>query len=169
MDFPIDAAGWLTAGQHRYRCALGRSGIRADKCEGDGATPTGRLPIRTVLYRADRLERPVTRLPCRPLREIDGWCDDPGDRAYNRPVTRPYPGRHEVLWRDDAVYDIVAVLGWNDDPVVPAAGSAIFLHLARPNYEPTEGCVALARADCLSVLRLAGPESHLVVPGAPLS
>ena len=166
MDFTVDPAGWLTAGPQRFRCALGRGGVRPDKSEGDGATPVGRLAIRSVLYRPDRLEPPVTRLPCRALRDDDGWCDDPADAAYNRPVRRPYAGRHEVMWRDDAVYDIVAVLGWNDDPVVPGAGSAIFLHLARPGYEPTEGCVALALADCLEVLGRAGPGSRLVIePG----
>ena len=163
MDFLVDPAGWLSAGPHRLRCALGRGGIRADKTEGDGATPVGFLPVRAVLYRPDRLQRPVTGLPCRALREDDGWCDDPGDAAYNRPVTRPYASRHEVLWREDRLYDIVAILGWNDDPVVPGGGSAIFLHLAKPDYAPTEGCVALALADCLRVLRLAGPGSHVVV------
>ena len=163
MDFTVDPAGWLTAGPHRFRCALGRGGVRPDKSEGDGATPVGCLAIRSVLYRPDRLDPPVTRLPRRALRDDDGWCDDPMDAAYNRPVRRPYAGRHEVMWRDDAVYDIVAVLGWNDDPVVPGAGSAIFLHLAKPGYEPTEGCVALALTDCLEVLRRAAPGSRLVI------
>ena len=166
MDFPVDPAGWLTAGPHRFRCALGKGGVRSDKREGDGATPVGRLPIRTVLYRADRLAAPETVLPCRALRPDDGWCDDPGDPGYNRPIRRPYDGRHEALWRDDAVYDVIAVLGWNDAPARPGAGSAIFLHVARPGYLPTEGCVALALGDCLSVLRLARRDSHLVV-GAP--
>lgn len=167
MNFTVDPTGWptgwLTAGPHRFRCALGRGGVRADKSEGDGATPVGRLAIRSVFYRPDRLDPPVTKLPCRALRDDDGWCDDPADAAYNRLVRRPYTGRHEVMWRDDAVYDIVAALGWNDDPVVPGAGSAIFLHLAKPDYAPTEGCVALALADCLEVLRLATPDSRLVI------
>ena len=163
MDFFVDPAGWLSAGPHRFRCALGRSGIRADKTEGDGATPPGCLPVRAVLYRSDRLDPPITGLPSRALREDDGWCDDPRDVAYNRPVTRPYAARHEALWRDDGLYDIVTILGWNDDPVVPGAGSAIFLHLAKPDYAPTEGCVALALADCLSVLRLARPGSQVVI------
>lgn len=168
MDFIVDPAGWLTAGPRRFRCALGRGGIRADKSEGDGGTPVGHLPMRYVLFRADRLSPPATGLPCRPLRPDDGWCDDPADTAYNRPVTRPYPGRHEALWRDDAVYDLLAVLGWNDDPVRAGAGSAIFLHLAKPGYPPTEGCVALALADCLAVLRVAGPDSHVLIDRPPV-
>ncbi len=129
------------------RAALGRGGVRADKMEGDGATPIGLLPLRRVFYRADRIVIPATTLPREPITATDGWCDDPHDRAYNRAVALPYPARHEELWRADAVYDLVVVLGWNDAPVVANRGSAIFLHLARPDYAPTDGCVALALPD----------------------
>lgn len=134
------------------RAALGRGGVRVHKAEGDGATPAGLLPLRRVLYRADRLAIPRTALPREPLAEADGWCDDPADAAYNRPVRLPYPARHEELWRRDEVYDVIGVLGWNDAPVVRGAGSAIFLHVARPDFAPTEGCVALPRADLLALL-----------------
>lgn len=145
------------------RCALGRGGIVSHKLEGDGGTPAGLLPLRRVLYRADRLPAPVCAVPVEPIGARDGWCDDPRDPAYNRPVQLPYEGRHEALWREDAVYDIVAVLGWNDAPVVAERGSAIFLHLARPGYPPTEGCIALAAEDLLAVLRMG--LSGIVVPG----
>lgn len=130
-----------------FRAALGAGGVRADKQEGDGATPAGLLPLRRVLYRADRGPRPRAAVPVQPLAPDDGWCDDPAHSDYNRPVRLPHPARHERLWRADAVYDIVAVLGWNDDPVVARRGSAIFLHLAGPDWAPTEGCIALAPAD----------------------
>lgn len=125
------------------RCALGAGGIRADKQEGDAATPVGLLPIRRILWRADRGPRPAAALPVEPIAPEDGWCDDPGHPDYNRPVRLPHPARHERLWRDDAVYDVIGVLGWNDAPVVRGRGSAIFLHVARPGLAPTEGCVAL--------------------------
>ena len=134
----------LTLQRERWRCAVGRGGIRADKSEGDGATPRALLPLRRVLYRADRLPPPRCAVPVEPLAPSDGWCDDPADAAYNRPVTLPHPARHEEMWRDDHVYDIVGVLGWNDAPVARGRGSAIFLHLARPDYPPTEGCIALS-------------------------
>ncbi len=86
-----------------------------------------------------------------PLAPQDGWCDDADDAAYNKPVPLPYPGRHEILWRADAIYDLVGVLGWNDAPVVKGRGSAIFLHVARPDYAPTEGCIALSQADLHSL------------------
>ncbi len=125
------------------RCALGAGGIRAEKREGDGATPVGLLPLRRVLFRADRGPRPACAVPAEPIAPEDGWCDDPAHADYNRQVRLPHPGRHERLWREDAVYDLIGVLGWNDAPVRPGRGSAIFLHLARPGLPPTEGCIAL--------------------------
>lgn len=152
MDSPtgiafVTADGWLIFRERRLRAALGRGGVRADKLEGDGATPLGRLPLRRVFYRADRIAIPATTLPREPITHADGWCDDPADRAYNRAVTLPHANRHEELWRGDALYDLVVVLGWNDAPVVANRGSAIFLHLARPDYAPTDGCIALALSD----------------------
>jgi L,D-peptidoglycan transpeptidase YkuD (ErfK/YbiS/YcfS/YnhG family) len=134
------------------RCALGAGGIRADKIEGDGATPAGLLPLRRVLFRADRGPRPATTLPAEPIAPEDGWCDDPAHADYNRQVRLPHPARHERLWREDAVYDVVGVLGWNDAPVRPRRGSAIFLHLARPGLPPTEGCIALPGAELRRLL-----------------
>ena len=131
---------------------IGAGGIRADKQEGDGATPLGLLPIRRVLFRADRGARPATALPAEPIAPDDGWCDDPGHADYNRQVRLPHPARHERLWREDAVYDVIGILGWNDAPVVRGRGSAIFLHVARSGFAPTEGCVALPEPDLRRLL-----------------
>lgn len=120
--------------------------------EGDGVTPMGRFPIRKVLYRPDRVARPQSGLPTEQIAPDDGWCDAPGDPNYNRPVKLPYPASAESMWRDDRLYDVVVLLGFNDDPVIDAAGSAIFLHCAREDYGPTEGCVALKLPDLLNVL-----------------
>jgi len=126
--------------------------VVVDKNEGDHASPAGRFPLREILYRADRLERPMTGLPLRAIDPADGWCDAPDDPAYNRPVTLPYGASTENLWRADNVYDLIVVIGYNDAPVRPGRGSAIFLHIATDGYGPTEGCVALARDDLLVVL-----------------
>ncbi len=165
MDLIVSAAGEACWGGWRVRCAFGRGGFTREKREGDGATPVGAWPMCRLLYRADRLSRPVTRLPASAIGPEDGWCDDPADPAYNRPVALPYAGRHERLWREDALYDLLVVLGHNDDPVVPGLGSAIFLHVARPDYGPTEGCVALARSDLERVLAEAGPGDRVIVEG----
>lgn len=159
----VTADGWLIAAAVRFPCALGRAGIVASKREGDGGTPAGWLPLREVLYRADRVLPPATRLPVSPIARDDGWCDDPAHVDYNRRVRLPHPARCETLWRADGLYDLLAVLGWNDDPPVPERGSAIFLHAARPNYAPTEGCVALAVGDLRAVLAMFGPGDSLFV------
>jgi L,D-peptidoglycan transpeptidase YkuD (ErfK/YbiS/YcfS/YnhG family) len=142
----------------RLRCAVGRGGVVDDKREGDGGTPRGAWPLRHVLWRPDRVARPVTSLPALPLVPWDGWCDAPGDVNYNRHVPLPYPASSERLWREDAVYDVIAVLGYNDAPVVDGRGSAIFMHVARDGYTPTEGCVALALPDLLAVLARCGAD-----------
>jgi L,D-peptidoglycan transpeptidase YkuD (ErfK/YbiS/YcfS/YnhG family) len=132
--------------------ALGRASVRPLKREGDGGTPLGRLPIRLVLYRPDRIRRPRTPLPVHAIRADDGWCDDPTDRNYNRLIRLPSPSSAERLMRADRLYDLVLVLGYNDRPRIKGKGSAIFVHLARPGYTPTEGCIALSRRDLLAVL-----------------
>ena len=163
MEVVVSAEGWIDWGAGRRTCVLGKGGVRPDKREGDGATPTGRFPLRRALYRPDRGPAPATALPCAAIAPGDGWCDDPADPAYNRPVRLPHPARHERMWRDDALYDLVIVIGHNDDPVRPGLGSAVFLHLARADYGPTEGCVALAVPDLLDLLRVVGPADRLCV------
>jgi len=156
-------AAW---GSQNYRCAIGRSGTTAGKREGDGATPLGAFPFRRVLFRPDRVTPPATLLPQQPIDRRDGWCDAPADPNYNRPVQLPYAASCEQLWRDDHLYDLIVVLGHNDDPPVPGFGSAIFLHIASPGYTTTEGCVALSREDLLEVLATADTASHVIVGAA---
>jgi L,D-peptidoglycan transpeptidase YkuD (ErfK/YbiS/YcfS/YnhG family) len=163
MNLVVDPSGVANWRGQRLRCALGRGGIRRDKREGDGATPVGSWPMRRLLYRADRVALPQTALPASAIGEHDGWCDAPGDRNYNLPVRLPYSASAETLYRQDGVYDLIVPLGYNDAPVVAGAGSAIFLHVARLDFAPTEGCVALALADLLGVLRDADRESRVIV------
>jgi L,D-peptidoglycan transpeptidase YkuD (ErfK/YbiS/YcfS/YnhG family) len=144
--------GKLHLGALRIPCALGRGGRRPKGGEGDGITPTGCWTFRAVLYRPDRERRPATGLAATPVAPDFGWCDAPGDANYNRLVRLPYAASHERLWREDPLYDLLAVLGFNDGPRASGRGSAIFVHLARPGYTPTEGCIALARADMLRLL-----------------
>jgi L,D-peptidoglycan transpeptidase YkuD (ErfK/YbiS/YcfS/YnhG family) len=148
----VFADGRFVLGRLVCRAALGRGGVVPHKQEGDGGTPRGVLPLRKVLYRADRVARPRCAVPVEPIAPEDGWCDDPSHRDYNKMVRLPFEGRHEELWRRDGVYDLIGVLGWNDRPVLRGQGSAIFLHVARPDFAPTEGCVALAQNDLVSLL-----------------
>lgn len=145
---------WLEVAGERLAAVLGPRGLVAQKQEGDGGTPIGVMPIRRVLHRADRV-LPVCAVPREPIAPKDGWCDAPDDGNYNRMVWLPYGASAERLWRDDGLYDVVGVLGWNDAPVVAGAGSAIFLHAAPADGGPTSGCIGVAAGD-LSRLLAAG-------------
>jgi L,D-peptidoglycan transpeptidase YkuD (ErfK/YbiS/YcfS/YnhG family) len=147
----------LTFRGKQYACTVGKGGFSTNKKEGDGATPVGIFPLRECWYRPDRGGQPQTALAVNPIRENDGWCDDPKSTQYNRHVRLPFAFSHEKLWRDDHAYDLIVPLGYNDDPVVPGRGSAIFLHVMHDSGRATEGCVALKKADLLEILALCGP------------
>ena len=155
----------LAFGGHDYQCALGKNGAvpDCDGREGDSKTPLGTYKLRYGMYRADRIELPETRLVFWPLREDDGWGDAPNDPAYNRPVRLPYTASAEELWRNSHVYDIIIVLGHNDNPPASNMGSAIFLHIAREGYAPTEGCVAVSREDMLAVVSKVDNDSSIEI------
>ncbi|MDE0799966.1 MAG: L,D-transpeptidase family protein [Rhodospirillaceae bacterium] len=150
-------SGSMYVGQDVFDCALGRGGFSRAKQEGDGTTPLGRFALRRVLYRGDRVTKPKTGLPITALRHTDGWCDDADDPLYNQPVTHPYMANAERLWREDNRYDVIVVLGHNDNPVIVGAGSAIFLHVAAKYFRPTEGCVAMQHNDLIDVLSQCEP------------
>lgn len=126
-------------------------------------TPEGRWAIRHVFFRPDRGRRPKTALPVSALQPDFGWCDAPGDPNYNRLVRLPYAASHERLWRDDRLYDLIMVLGFNDHPRAQGRGSAIFVHLAREGYSPTEGCIALSRPDMIKLLGALRPSDRIVI------
>lgn len=136
--------GILNVGGRVFPCALGRSGMGAPKREGDGKTPVAAMRPLYGWFRADRQPRPASRLPLRPITPRDGWCDAPGDANYNRPVRLPFSASHETMMRDDRLYDVCIVLDWNIHTRKRNRGSAIFLHIARPGFPPTEGCIAVA-------------------------
>ena len=154
------ALDWGAGARH---ASIGPGGIAIKGGEGDGITPRGRFPVREIFYRADRIAKPKVQLPLRAIAETDGWCDAPNDPNYNRLVTLPYPASAERLWRDDGVYDIVVVLGHNDDPPVPGLGSAIFLHLCRPGFPPTEGCIAIERPELEDLHATARPGDAVAI------
>ena len=164
----VTADGWLQAGDTRIRCALGRGGLTEKGGEGDGISPQGTYALRRVFYRADKLGTPHTSLPVVAIEKHDGWCDDPTHPNYNQQVTLPVEASAETLWRDDALYDVIVVFGYNDEPIMPGKGSAIFMHIAQPDYSPTEGCVALAQEDLLKVLKDCGPKTviELIADGS---
>jgi L,D-peptidoglycan transpeptidase YkuD (ErfK/YbiS/YcfS/YnhG family) len=173
LPLPVSAAmsrvdlvfenGLLSWSGGSARAACGKAGVRADKREGDHASPAGTFPLLRAFYRPDRVAAPQTGLPLAALKESDGWVDDVADPHYNTLVALPYAASHEELWRADALYDLIVVIGYNTDPVVPGKGSAIFLHCAAPDFHGTEGCIAIARETLAALLGLLAPGSTITI------
>lgn len=155
--------GWLTAGSLALPVALGRGGIRANKREGDGGTPRGTFRLKRLWWRADKYARPPTRLPLRAIRPDDGWCEDPADRAYNKAVKVPPGSKADRLARADGLYDFIIEIDHNTRPRVAGRGSAVFIHVARPGFAPTAGCIALATPALRRLLARLGPRTRIVV------
>jgi L,D-peptidoglycan transpeptidase YkuD (ErfK/YbiS/YcfS/YnhG family) len=155
--------GWLAAGSQRIPVALGRSGVKANKREGDGATPAGRFrPVR-LWWRKDRSPRPAALLPARPINPADGWCEDPADRRYNRPIRLEPSASGDRLTRPDALYDLVIEIDHNTRPRIAGRGSAVFIHVARPGLTPTAGCVAMPAPALRRLLRRLGRNTRIVI------
>jgi L,D-peptidoglycan transpeptidase YkuD (ErfK/YbiS/YcfS/YnhG family) len=152
--------GWLIAGPLAIPVAVGRGGILANKREGDGGTPRGRFRLVRLWWRPDRGTRPRTFLPVRPITRDDAWCEDPADRHYNRPI-KAAGGDH--LWRDDALYDLMIEIDHNTRPRIVGRGSAVFIHVARPGFAPTAGCVALEKNSLRRLLTELGPRTTIEI------
>ncbi len=147
-----------------FPCTIGKGGISADKREGDGATPVGTHRIVAMLYRPDRICRPVPW--ARPIGPGDLWSDDMQDAGYNHLVRAPYAHSHEKLRRSDPLYDLVLVVDWNWPDAIPGRGSAIFIHQWRRQGFPTEGCVAFRRDHLKWIARRVAQGTRLIIPAA---
>ena len=155
--------GWLIAGPHAVPVALGRGGVKANKREGDGATPRGAFRLKRLWWRADRHPRPRTRLPVRRIGAKDGWCEDPADRRYNQHVVVPSDSRADRLARADQLYDFFIEIDHNTRPRIAGRGSAVFIHVARPGFAPTAGCVALTMPALRRLIERVGPRTRLLI------
>lgn len=173
MDIFVETSSWaattglLKIGPYAFPCTLGGGGVTHDKTEGDKKTPLGRFSLRQLFFRADRLPAPDTGLPLIPLTQNTGWCEDPAHPDYNRCIALPHPAATDHMTRDDALYDLVVIVGYNDDPPIPGKGSAIFIHLARPEFTPTAGCIGLKYDDFLLVLKFCTPETAINILPPP--
>jgi L,D-peptidoglycan transpeptidase YkuD (ErfK/YbiS/YcfS/YnhG family) len=166
---PGATSGTLNFAEKTYPCLVGRAGIVRPKFEGDGGTPAGTFPLREVRYRPDRISTPASGLPVFKSSRTDGWCDDPEDPSYNRIVSLPHQTDAELMWRDDHLYDVLAVVGYNDAPTVPGAGSAIFLHVSPSRtdaHQYTAGCVSVLIQDLLEVLASCTPSTTIDISTA---
>lgn len=155
--------GWLEAAGQVIPVALGRGGVLANKREGDGATPRGTFRPRRLWWRADRHPRPRTFLPVSIIGPDDAWCEDPTDRHYNRPIRLSGGEAGDRLQRDDHLYDFVIEIDHNARPRIAGRGSAVFLHLARPQFAPTAGCIAMTQGAMLRLLQRLGPRTKIII------
>jgi L,D-peptidoglycan transpeptidase YkuD (ErfK/YbiS/YcfS/YnhG family) len=157
--------GWLSVGRWHIKVALGRSGIKANKREGDGATPAGHYRLVRLWWRRDRLPQPRTLLPVKPIGVLDGWCENPFDRRYNRAIRISPDQAGDRLWRTDALYDLVIEIDHNTRPRISGRGSAVFIHVARAALAPTAGCVALPITDLRRLVSRLGPRTRITIHG----
>jgi L,D-peptidoglycan transpeptidase YkuD (ErfK/YbiS/YcfS/YnhG family) len=155
--------GRLFAGPLAAPVALGRTGIKADKREGDGGTPRGRFRPLRLWWRADRLPRPRTLLPVRRIGPDDAWCEDPHHRRYNQPFRRSANEPGDRLRRGDGLYDMIIEIDHNTRPRVAGRGSAVFIHVARPDFAPTAGCVALRPRDLKALLSRINSKTRILI------
>jgi L,D-peptidoglycan transpeptidase YkuD (ErfK/YbiS/YcfS/YnhG family) len=167
MDITVVSPTELVFLGKAYSCVVGRGGIRIKSSEGDGVTPVGRYPLRSLLYRPDVLCKPQTHLPTRPITPQDGWCDDSNHVEYNRPVRLPFSASHEILWRSDALYNLIVDFGFNDNPPIPGQGSAIFIHVKSPDTSKTDGCLALSQPSLLDILQNCSTKTFIHIKAHP--
>ena len=148
----VKKSGYLKYKNFKYRCALGKAGVNKKIKEGDGITPKGVFKITKIYYRADKIKIIKTNIKKIKITKNMGWCDDPLSRFYNRQIKLPSKFSHENLHRNDDLYDLVAVINYNTNPIIKNKGSAIFIHVAKNSYRKTRGCIALKKKDLINIL-----------------
>ena len=149
----INKFGYLKYKDHKFKCALGKSGIGYKKIEGDNITPKGSFKIIKIYYRKDRLKKLSSKFTLTQITKNMGWCDDPKSKKYNQLIKLPTKYSHEILYRRDNIYDLILVLNYNMKPTIKNKGSAIFIHIAKKNYKITAGCISLKKADLIYLVR----------------
>ena len=147
----------------RFACAIGYGGLTANKIEGDHKTPVGEFKFKKIYYRKDKLGEMTFKIPFVIIGENDGWCDDPKSKLYNQHVQFPFDSSAEKLFRDDDLYDLLCVINHNTDPIIRGKGSAIFLHISKPNFEGTEGCVAIEKENIIELAKKIDLTTRLII------
>ena len=148
----INKSGYLKFKNLKFKCSLGKAGIGVKKIEGDNITPKGTYKIIRIYYRKDRIKKLCSKIKLVKINKKIGWCDDPKSKKYNKQITLPYKYNHEKLYRKDNIYDIVLVLNYNLNPIIKNKGSAIFIHVARKNYNKTKGCIAIKKKNLMRIV-----------------
>tara|TARA_B100001769_G_C22085924_1_gene585385 strand:- start:1196 stop:1687 length:492 start_codon:yes stop_codon:yes gene_type:complete len=153
---------YLVIDEFKFKCSVGKNGLKTKKKEGDNSTPKGNFKIGKVYYRSDRVRKPETRLKTKIIKKNMGWCNDPYSRNYNKEISLNKKNKGEKLFRSDGVYDILIVIEYNTKKIIPLKGSAIFIHLTK-NYSTTQGCIALNKNDLLILLKIIKPGTKVKI------
>ena len=148
----VKKSGYLQYKNLKFRCALGKAGIKKKEKEGDNVTPKGVFKISSIYYRPDKIKNIITTIKKIKIKKNIGWCDDPNSHFYNQPISLPNKFGHEKLYRNDSLYDLILVLNYNVNPIIKNKGSAIFIHIAKKNYKKTRGCVALKKNHLIELI-----------------
>jgi len=149
----INKSGYLKYKNYKFRCSLGKAGVKKKNKEGDNVTPKGTYRAIKVFYRSDKISTIKTNLKKIKIKKNMGWCDDPKSNSYNKQIKLPTTWGHEKLYKKNNSYDLIIVLNYNIDPIIKGKGSAIFIHVTK-NYKPTKGCIALKKNDLIKILNL---------------
>ena len=153
---------YLIVDEFKFKCSIGKKGLKSKKKEGDNCTPIGIFKVGKVYYRSDRIKKPETVLKTKKIDKNMGWCDDPYNKRYNKEIVLDKKNRGEKFYRRDNTYDILVVIEYNTKKTKPFKGSAIFIHLTK-NYSPTEGCIALKKNDLLILLKIINKNSKIKI------
>jgi L,D-peptidoglycan transpeptidase YkuD (ErfK/YbiS/YcfS/YnhG family) len=148
----VKKSGYLKYKKLKFRCTLGKAGIKKKIMEGDNITPKGIFKIIKIYYRPDKIKEIKTLIKKIKIKKNMGWCDDIKSRFYNQQIKLPANYSHEKLYRNDNLYDLIAVLNYNIDPIIKNKGSAIFLHIAKNSYQETKGCIALKKKHLIEII-----------------
>jgi len=159
----VKKSGYLKYKNIKFRCALGKGGVKKKEKEGDNITPKGTFKILNIYYRADRIKKLKLFIKKIKIKKNMGWCDDPKSQYYNKQIRLPSRFSHEKLYRHDNLYDLIAVINYNIKPIIKNKGSAIFLHIAKKNYEPTKGCIAIKKRNFLLLINNLKKENRIKI------
>ena len=153
----------LYFGKYKIKCAIGKRGISKKKREGDACTPAGTFKFKRLYYRKDKLSKIKSYLKKIPIKKNMGWCDDPRSKSYNKLIKFPFIYSAEKLYKKESIYDVVLIINYNLKPIIKKKGSAIFLHIAKKNYSPTKGCVAVSKQDMNLLLNFINKKTKLII------
>ena len=153
----------ITFTNYKAKCAIGKRGISKNKVEGDLKTPKGSFNLEYILYRKDRIGQIKTTLKKIIIKRYMAWCDDPLSKYYNQLVKLPFKYSAERLFRKDNIYDVIIVVNFNRKIIKKNKGSAIFIHLAKKNYKPTKGCVAISKPFMLNLVSMISKTTKIII------